>query len=742
LKTTFLTALAVVSLLSAPCLYASDPPPAAQTNAAIHGKILELGSSEGLANAMVRPVGTTRSAISDDRGGYRIAVEPGEVALRYTAPGHAPRVKNLQLKPGQVMELNVSLDRVDFAAAAVVVRSRKDKPQVLTTSLSRKEIKKIPGASGDAVKAVQNLPGIAVADDFSSQLSVQGGGPADNQYLLDNIPWPYPFHFGGALSTVNADLLSSVDLHSAGFGSRWGSGMGAVLEAKTRTPAKDRLRASFDISMINSQALFEGPLGIGDASLALSGRRSYLDLFFGKQFSGTFTAFPYFWDLAGSLEFSLGRQNRFRALALASDDVLGYSMKPEDAPDPSLAGEFRLENRAVTGGLSWVNTAWPGITSTLTPYAYQTLDAQRLGTGYDVHDQMTVYGIKEEVEWKAGAWLGVRHDVTLGGGVELRDYRTRVFAFRNNERGVPTDPTSTTVTARALNRNAFIQDRMQLHPALALTAGVHYTKDERVARDAVLPRVSLEWQCTPRTAWKAAWGRYAQFPAGLETNPEFGNPGLSPNLAEHSVISLENRLTREFSGRISAYYKNYHNLVVKDPATQEVANQGIGTAKGVEVLLRADVGERFFGWVSYAFSRSERQDPGGAWSRYQYDQPHILTLVANYSMTPAWSLGVKLHHNSGILVKSLQSRYQDGSGIWRPVFSDTYDQRLDDYLRLDLRTDYSWRFEGWRLNVFAEILNVLNRPNPAGIQYSGDYSESHAIHNLPRIPYVGLEAQF
>ncbi|NTV52544.1 MAG: TonB-dependent receptor [Candidatus Firestonebacteria bacterium] len=711
--------------------------------AGVHGKIRELGSPDALRAAMAEALGASLSAMADEKGFYRLALPAGNYNLRFSAAGHAPRMKTVQLAPGQEAEVNCSLDRVDFAAGAYVVRGKKDKPQTLTTTLSQNEIKKVPGTAGDALRAVQNLPGIAIPNDFSGQLVVQGGGPGDNLYLLDNIPWPFPFHFGGVLSTVNSDLLSSVDLNSAGFGVRWGNVLGAVLDAKTRPGKKDRLHASADINMVTSQVLVEGPLGWGDASFTLAGRRSYFDLFLRRMAGSAFTAFPYFWDLGGSLDFSLDANNHFRVLALGDDDVLGVNITADDTSQTEFSGEFKLDNRAITGGCSWVNTALPNLTSTLTPYYNQTDLAFNLGTGFNLNNRETAMGIKEEAEWKPGELLGMRHDVGFGGGVETLDYETLVYFFRNFRNGVPSDPVGTTVTTRAVNRSAYLQDRVQLWPELAVTAGLHYDKNDRVAGDVLLPRLSLEWQYDTRTLWKAAWGLYDQFPGGLQLDEHFGNPRLSAERAEHTVLGLEKKFSREFTGRVDVYYKRYYDLVAKDPATQAYGNQALGNARGVELFLREDWGEKFFGWISYAYSKSERFGPPvNNWYAYQYDQPNILTLVASYSITPPWSFGAKLHYNSGPLVQSLEGRYQDAQGTWRPVLSDTYNQRLEDYLRLDVRMDYSWRFEGWRLNAYIETLNLLNRANPAGVTYNKDYTKTEVVNNFPMLPYFGLEAEF
>jgi hypothetical protein len=184
--------------------------------------------------------------------------------------------------------------------------------------------------------------------------------------------------------------------------------------------------------------------------------------------------------------------------------------------------------------------------------------------------------------------------------------------------------------------------------------------------------------------------------------------------------------------------------VVNAPSGSGFDNAGLGQAKGLELFLRQDLGDRFFGWVSYAFSKSERLGPpGNFWSPYQYDQTNIATMVASYKLTPDWGLGMKLHYNTGPLVQSFQYRYLDITGNYSAKFSDTYDQRLDDYLRLDLRVDRTWRFQDWHLNGYFEVLNVLNRPNPEGLDYPKEYdSPPSTVDNLPRFPYFGLEVEY
>ena len=734
----------IFSALAASVAAMNSPVPVTDVaRAYVSGKVMILGGSQPVEDAVVEIAGNTGGAASSAADGtYRLAVTPGETKLSFSAYGFAAKSLHVDAKAGKEVKLNAYLDQVDFVSDEIVVLAKKEKNDVVTTTIDNKEMQKIPGTAGDALRAVQSMPGVASLSDYSSGLAVQGGGPDDNLYLLDSIPWPIPFHFGGILSTVYSDLLSSVDLNTAGFGAQWGDVMGAVLDAKTRPGDKDGFHGQADLSMITSQLLLEGPLGIGDASIAVYGRRSYIDLLIGKMMqSHGFTAFPYFWDIGGTLDFSIDKDNHFKGLALSTDDALKLDIDQTGNTDTVYSGNFDMDNSSFTGGFSWVNTAIAGVTSKLTSYYYDISQKEIVGTDFNINIGQGNLGLKEELDWEAGEFFGVKHDIGFGADIErIHDDADVELSFDPIHHIA--EPISTYVDGWHTSRGGYLQDRMTLLPSLDLTAGIRYDKDDAIARDTTLPRFCLSWQSDELTVWKAAWGVYSQFPTDVELNREFGNPDLTANLAQHTVVSVERKLSHEISLRLDAYYKYYMNLVEQNSDTGLYDNSGSGSSKGVEAYLDANFGDKFFGWISYALSKSERLIPPDGWELYQYDQTNIATVVASYNFTPAWSVGLKLHYNTGPLVKQLTGRREDANFIWHGIYSAGYGERLADYLRVDLRTDYEFRYEGWKLKVYVEILNLLDRPNPLQIMYSDDYTSSQVIDNLPFIPYLGVEAEF
>ena len=107
------------------------------------------------------------------------------------------------------------------------------------------------------------------------------------------------------------------------------------------------------------------------------------------------------------------------------------------------------------------------------------------------------------------------------------------------------------------------------------------------------------------------------------------------------------------SVEVAGFGKWMHDLAVRDPSPtpkldEAVVQEGIGRAYGVQVLLRQQPWHGLFGWVAYTISRSERRDvPGAAWRLFDYDQPHVLTIVASKELG-AWTIGARFRYATGL----------------------------------------------------------------------------------------------
>lgn len=704
----------------------------AQASATLSGRVHALGSPDPIPYATIEIRGLSVTAATDQRGAFKVEGPAGLLTLTVSADGYASLTRTVRVGAGAHLVLNLGLNPTAFQAASVTIVGHRQHPQAIQASLTQAEIKEIPGTFGDVLKAITILPGIGVTSDLTGQVLIQGGGPDDSLYLLDSIPWPVPYHFGGLDSTVSPELLDSVDVYEAGYSARWGGALAGVLVGHTQAPPADRYHVDANLSILEASAAVSGPLGVGDATFTLTGRRSYFDLLGGPL---GYPNLPVYWDSQGVLDFSLGRHNQFHTLVMGSSDAFNDVIS--STGNSGFSGAIQYDTDFQSGGLSWLNTSLRNFASTLTPYAYHTDQIEQVSTLADDTYQ-TTYGLKEEAIWTPGQWMGVGHEVAVGGDLELTHYSfygslPRVTSTANISFSSLTSlpEVNSSVASQGLDGYAYVQDRIQLDKLWALTLGAHYDSNSLVADGEVGPRVSLEYRPWPADKITAAWGLYDQEPSALQVNPQYGNPGMEPESAEHTVLSYDHDFSTSLIGRADVYYKALSNLVVSDPSNPELYdNKGVGDVKGLDLFLTKDLGKHFFGALSYSLSNSDRLDlPSQAWGLYQYDQPDIFNAVGSYSPNTRWTFSCKLRYNSGNLVL--------------PSGDDTYNgsDRLPYYLRIDPQVERNWRFQTWTLTAYAEIINLLNRKNVA-MEFVNSSGQTGTVPDLPRFPDIGVEATY
>jgi iron complex outermembrane receptor protein len=175
------------------------------------------------------------------------------------------------------------------------------------------------------------------------------------------------------------------------------------------------------------------------------------------------------------------------------------------------------------------------------------------------------------------------HDLVMGGGM-----RTTRDRFTNDLNGFALVPGS----KRLWIYNGFVQDRIRLTPALALTVGI---KAEETSFTGVelLPNVRLAWQPDERTLLWAAVSRAVRTPSRIDRQLEF-QPLLlpAPDFVSEKLIAFEagyrGQPTERTTLSVSVFYNLYDDIRTADlialvPDLQvRLANGLEGHSYGVE----------------------------------------------------------------------------------------------------------------------------------------------------------------
>ena len=728
-------------------------------NGEIRGTVYGHETGDPLANATVRLVETEQHALTDENGEFRFEDLPaGDYTLNMIAIGYRLLEEDnvAMVKAGEITEVEISLAPVSVTLEGVEVKSSSIPATVGRQTVGVMEIRRIPGSAGDALRALQALPGIGAASDFDGQLYIRGGSPDDNRFYLDRAPLFYPYHFGGLVSTVNSEILNRIDVYAGGFGAEFGADAQAVIDIYSRRGREDRVGGKFNLNLLYSEGLLEGPIG-SRGSWYLAGRRSYIDLL--PLEVTRITAFPRFWDYQAKVSYDFSENHQFNVKAFAADDVMGFKLGLADVEyDPTLAGNLDLESCFNVQAADLRSALTDRLTSHLSISRASYFQAFSFGQGLFLRLEPVQHELREDLAYR----LNPKHQLESGLLVSTTQWNGSAVFPRLPDEGDPTASESQyftfeeKITADFDQRFNFIegylQNRYDPLEFLSVTLGLRLDYFNLTDRVSVGPRGSLRFKMPGGSELRFAYGRYEISPYPWQIAPGFGNPDLKENTAVHYIVELEREISPQTRLKVAGYQKDFRDLITRDQREDDLnqgyLNQGQGYARGVELSVKHRAGERFFSWANYTYSVSKREDRPGEMERfYSFDQPHVATVTASYLLTPTWEIGAKWQYRTGnpytpVIDAEIVPHPDTGMPRHNPIYGETNSVRVPPFHRLDLRISKSFIYQRWRWGIFLELLNAYNRMNVLDVDYNRDYTEERNVHQLPLIPYLGLTVEF
>ena len=716
----------------------------------IHGAVYLQNLKQPVASAQVRIVETGQRVLTDANGEFQFRNLPhGKYTLATNASGYiAATDVTVAVTPAEITHVEIYLDPVVVSLDEVEVTGERPLQSPGRQSLGGAEIQRVPGTAGDALRALQSLPAVGVANDFSGALYIRGGSDEDNLYYFDRVPIGYPYHFGGIVSSLSSEVIERIDVYAGGYGAEFGVDSQAVIDIYSQNKNTDGFGGKFNLNLLYSEGLLEGRIGDRGFWYA-AGRRSYIDLFLRSiSFeSGQITAFPSFWDYQMKGGYNLTEKHRLSLNIFASGDNFALKLDGEDV-DEDLRGDISFDSGFEGAGIHLRSLLTDRLTSYLSlTRSYFAFDVN-IGAGLSLKIDAPQYVIREDLTYT----LTPKHQIESGLIVGLEPGRATGRFIRPPDEGeVDYDPRF--IEKQVFDESAlgkrfeiYLQDRYRVLPFLSVVLGLRTDYISDIDELSIQPRGSLLFEISPGSQVQLSYGNYQQRPAPPRLTQSVGNPELSNSQASHYVLEYTREISETTEVKVAGYYKNLVDLATNDDEARYL-NQGVGFAQGAEVFLRHQTGERFLGWGSYAYGLSKRRDgPGEPYRLYSFDQTHVATFAATYSPTSTWEIGAKWQYRTGnpytpVLGADLKIDPRNGESIYVPIYAETNSARLPAYHRLDAKISKAFRFDNWQMSVFLELLNVYNRKNLLDYNYSDDYTEKDDIYQFPIIPYLGITVE-
>ncbi len=751
-----------------------EPPAPIPTEAPINleGELREMGTRRPLAAFTLRvsqrgPDGSevfVAEVETDAQGRYALrGAPPGQLTIRVVRPGYDTLEQQVEVVTGDATDARLWVKNLAYGDVGVVGSYRRETTEITRRTITMEEVRRIPGTFGDPIRVVQSMPGAARSPFGSGLLIIRGSNPQDTGVYVDGIRIPYIYHLGGYESVINPDIVGAVDYLPGGFGVQYGRSTGGAVDARTveEFPERNKIIASADI--LDAGAMYSGRLGDrGQHQVGLAARRSYIDLFIPLFISDPeLVVKPYWWDYQGKYIYEPKGDHRFSLLVFGFQDILEASTPASTAQgtDTSTQGDLATiyQTHRIVASWEWeFKERWK--LDTLFATGRDTASFL-LGNDWRLYQGQWVAEVRVDVPYEHNEHFKLVPGIDFLG--LIADYTIEL----------PFDPSSLAETDPLAEREPYTlagdqnawspdpyvfaeirpledEERLLISPGLRLSTVI--VPGELFSYDWD-PRFATRFLVVPKTTVKGSVGLYHQTPQPYQAyRPDDEPIELKLERSLSYTLGFEQELGQAVRADGEVFYKSLSHLIVPNPnftglEDEYFLNDGVGRAYGLEVLVRRQSVGRFFGWISYTLSRSERRDYlEEDWYDFDFDQTHILVALAGYKLPRDFQLGGRLQYATGNPTTPYSLGVYDIDTDSYNAFStgSRNSERLPPYWTVHLRAEKLFTFRAWQLLVYTDLLNVLRGTNPEFEVYNYDYTEHSYIRGLPFIPSLGVEARF
>lgn len=636
--------------------------------------------------------------------------------------------------------------------------------------LDRDFIAGLPDVGEETLSSLTRLPGVA-SGGVSARSHVRGGAANEQLILFDGLRLYEPYHlkdFHKVATTVDPSTVDGMDFYTAGYQARFGDRMSGVVDIGLRAPADTR-ETELGLSFFNAWAFSSGRFGTEQkGDWTLSARRSNLDLI--SRAVNPDLGTPRFSDYLVHVGWQWSDRNYLTTNFLYSFDNI--SLAQEDQSEQATA---RYRNR-----VAWLKleTDWSRNVSSSTILSATDIKNLRNGQSdlpdvlegtVDDRRDFTAYALTQD--WNVelnDVWMfraGV--DVKFLDAVYVYDSTLQIFSpFDQILDNVSLLQRSFDLAPSGEQFAAYVEARWQATDRLILDLGLRWDRQTYSASDnneQRSPRFNALYTLGDRTELRFGIGRFYQAQEINELQVSDGLTNfLSPQYADHVVVSLVRHLTPNLSFRAEYYQKDYDqpaprfenafdSLVIIpelqiDRARIDASNSFV---RGVELTLTG-TDEGLSWWAGLVWSLAEDK-VGGRDERRSWDQLYSVT-AGTSGRWRGWDISVAGAWHSGwpetrLIIESVD--LPNGSTELLAMTTARNRSEYADFHSLDVRASRTFQLADSELEAFLEVSNISDRQNPCCTRYSmrsdgngGRVIDADQSNWLPLIPSLGIIWRF
>jgi len=744
-----------------------------QSMGSFKGKIIEQFTKQPAPGASIQIDETEFAAVSDSTGTFTITDIPiGTYAVTVSSIGfQTKKISEMTITANKTYYSEIELTEEASTLNEVKIQAYKGERNPLTPvsafSYSREEIFRSPGAQGDIMRALSNLPGVVSSGSQFSAIAARGQGTRDNIYMVDDIPYFDLSHMeaegfnsgfndpnGGRFSIFAPRIIDNVQFQNGGFDAGFGRRSSSYLSLGVKEGNKESWSFSGQFDLLGATVIADGPIS-KNTSLFASARYQNFGLLI--RLVGEQRASISYGDYIVKTTTQLNASNKLSFIAMYNperpvrtiDDVeAGTNINDDNSSGTAL---YNHRGSKATIGLnlrtlldsdsniknvlyyrsSMVNNHFGRFTPSLEPdgtiidpkYGSYDPDLRVIRNNQNEAGYRSIYTRRfDKMTLTAGVdamVINLDYERTLSRTDTIYSFRTSDLAFNPSQYYQVLQPAlyNSNFKSTAFNGSGYLTLSWKVSDFLTLNPSLRYDYTGFTKQNSISPRLSGSMTLDERQSINFATGLYYQDAAYSNIAGQSSGNELKNERSFQSILGYRIQFSSDLKFVAEGWYKKFDNVAVQPNSFQSYFNnKGTGTAYGSDISLTKRLSTNYHGQVSYSYMQSERDDHNGL-GRYNYvfNTPHTVSLLGSYKPNEKWIFSGKFRYSTG--------RPTDSFVVHDNVLNDPdkvkYGQeitavngrRLPDFISLDLRADYNILTKWGVFSAFVDIVDITNRFN-------------------------------
>lgn len=744
----------------------------AQQNQQVIGRVEDKATHVALTGASVILVQdtTTQGTTSDESGVFFFKnIPPGRYTVKVSFTGYETVWRELLVIAARRSEVVIALQEFQNTLDEVVIISAKTESyEPGEHSITNEKALRIPANFFDPVRVITSYPGVMTANDQNNTIVIRGNSPAGLLWRINGLDVVNPNHlanagtfsdkpasYGGGVNIISSQLMERTDFYTGSLPVQYGNALSGVIDMKLRDADTTDYQYTAQASLIGLDLAAEGPLGKKkNTSVLANYRYSTVGLLsqLGVKFGDEDISFQ---DLTFSLHSNLSKgasvswfgfagtsKNSFEHKA-ASDWEVDKDQYDIDYQSKNF-GTGLIFNQVTKAVNLSTGVSFSGSAQTRDQYASPELAGDVPDVIYE--DRFDMNKLLVSAFGRLNAKLS---DNLIETGVQVNYMDDDIESV--NKTGTSPE-TVNGGSVKGFLVQPYAQWKVFLSDKVSVQTAVRYVYFTYNQTGSVEPRIGFEFSPTANSSIKATYNLLSQVQS-VATYAN-GNENLEMTKSHHLDLSYTYVSYNGFRLSSTAYYQMLFDVPVDEvPSSFSLLNSievypgsglvstGTGHNYGLEMLTEKHFFNKsyFIAGASYYKSQYKGSDEVERNTRFDGNYSVNLTYGREWSKIKKQS-----HRTFGVSSRVL---YLGGlretpfvAGV--PDESRAFENKLNDYFRLDLRLNWRKNKGSHTRTIAIDIQNLFNVQNEAYHYYDYVKGKVTTQYQLGLIPVLVYRIDF